>query len=321
MDTVLSSAFDSVLNLDQAVASYFSGQMSIDELSGSLDAMLASVESAIDGGAFDKFAEVIEKLGLQTKETGEVIEDTIDRLSNVEYRQSSWGIRHTINQLSPALQVQGIEYEWGSLVRSFGLAYESSHQIIEQMREIFRDQKVTYNEMSGSWNDFNKMLADGTIDADVYNTLMNYIIDAHRDLINSEEELARVRESSADSIEKLINDMTFGGLSGGPQSIEQFEQRFADLYGSAMNLTGAEQTEAVGSLLSFMPDYLNFAQTYGGYDELRTDMITLFQALKEDVSGAQDYHIHIEIDGKEIAHVVATQFREGNPELISAVEN
>jgi hypothetical protein len=130
-----------------------------------------------------------------------------------------------------------------------------------------------------------------------------------------------VRESSADSIEKLINDMTFGGLSGGPQSIEQFEQRFADLYGSAMNLTGAEQTEAVGSLLSFMPDYLNFAQTYGGYDELRTDMITLFQALKEDVSGAQDYHIHIEIDGKEIAHVVATQFREGNPELISAVEN
>ena len=105
------------------------------------------------------------------------------------------------------------------------------------------------------------------------------------DLATAETALADARSGAADDIQSLINDLLASGGSK-VQSMEYFENRYDTLYRSAMDATTADElSAAVSSLTSFVPDYLDYAESYGGgYAGLFDTVVGQLTALQAQMS-------------------------------------
>jgi uncharacterized protein YoaH (UPF0181 family) len=274
------------------------------DLGGITGELIQAITVVPDG--IEKIAEYMEE-GLTAAEA--ITQIQADYQREIEILRTRETGRYAINQMFGTKQYPS------TYLNSIGATGTETHSLLGG---IFADQKVVWGEVEQAWQSLNDQFEQGIIDASQYNSILSYVLQGHQELLSAEQELADARNNSVSSIEQLLDDLRYGGFAG-PQSIEQYAGRFGDLYSTAINSSGAEQSAAIENLMTLTPQYLDFAQAYGGFGELRTDLITLFEALREDAAGDKDYHIHIQIDGKEIAHVVATQLREGNPELISAV--
>jgi TP901 family phage tail tape measure protein len=137
--------------------------------------------------------------------------------------------------------------------------------------QAFQDE---VNAMFGELTDeVGETLEDAVEDA---RDALDRAIDAEWDLINA-------RLSAADSISSLIDDL-MGSDYNPVQSLEYYQQRYADLMADVQGATTADEiSAAVDALTSFVPDYLDFAQAYGG-----SDYAQLFDSVMADLRSIED---------------------------------
>jgi polyhydroxyalkanoate synthesis regulator phasin len=70
---IIQGAFDEVGSLQDLMADYFAGDISLDELTSTFDDAMDKIEAAMDEEEFQKFADVLEELGLVASESAQEV--------------------------------------------------------------------------------------------------------------------------------------------------------------------------------------------------------------------------------------------------------
>jgi hypothetical protein len=133
--SIIKSAFDQVGGLQDLMAEYFSGEIGLSELTTQFDQAMDAIESAMDEEEFQRFADVLEELGLIVDKTASEIESAGTQLA----------------------KVAGVEGE----------------MIMGDMFQPFNDwlnslNLNTVNELSNAYTDLNSLYREGTLSTEQY---------------------------------------------------------------------------------------------------------------------------------------------------------
>jgi hypothetical protein len=281
MESIISSAFDEVGNIQDLLGDYFSGDLTLDEFTTEFDLAMNKIEDALSTEEFDRFRSVLEALGFTVEDT---TEKTAQAVAELNSQLNSIAQQRAKMFDDPSYKKSYYERTYGfmpskeTIKTQWDYAMSATDEAILEWAEELGVDAGTYLTDLGEAYDY--YFGEVEIGTQIMNSATSSASN-YNSALREQASLLQNQISNYQSIQGVI-DSIMGGEQMGPTSAAFMERRYSELLAGAQ-----ENPEQIGAFTSFVQSkFLPFMQQYGGnYGGVEESVLEDLFGLREDVAG------------------------------------
>lgn len=153
------------------------------------------------------------------------------------------------------LEMAGVDSSsWGTV----SAAIDTLNAAVSSEENGIVDFSASLVAMGAAFQELNTGLADGTITADQYSSVLGSVIDLYGDSVDAIEDHQEEFQDMLDTIQDAIYEVQYGSSTSDSSSLESAQSYFAEVYSAVMS----GDTDSAGDLSTAASEYLSALSDY-----------------------------------------------------------